>query len=138
VRNVSAKWFLTTTLVISSVLFAAAQLFLQATKHSLQMYDNKYPPNIYHLSYGIAFLVIFYLAAKKGLFSFAPIQKTIHFFSVNSYPIFFIHVLVIFVLTVFMKFHFTWISFFFVVTGITVVIQMILNKMFLLFSPKKI
>lgn len=137
VRNVNTKWFLTTTLIISSILFAAAQFFLQASKHSLQMYNNKYPPNIYHLSYGIAFLVIFYLAAKKGLFSFSPIQKIIHFFSVNSYPIFFIHVLVIYVLTVFMKFHFTWISFFFVVTGITVAIQVVLNKVSFLLTPTK-
>jgi len=130
------KWFMTLTLVISSVLFAASQIFLLSSRHSLQMYSNKYPPNIYHLSYGVAFLILFFLAVKIGLFSYSPVQKIIHFFSINSYPIYFIHVLVIYVLKAFMDFHFTWVSFFFVVAIITVAIQMVLNKISLLLSPK--
>lgn len=137
VRYVGNGWFLAATLFVSSILFSLSQFFLLSSKHSLQMYSNKYPPNIYHLSYGVAFLIIFYLAAKKGLFSFSPVQKVVHFFSVNSYPIYFIHVLITYALIVFVRARFTWISFFLVVAGATAIAQMILNKILFLWSQKK-
>jgi len=122
------KWAFFWVTVFSGVMWVASrQLVLQPLHHSLFMYDNKYPPNIYHLSYGIFCVNVLYLLSRLKTFSFFWIQKAIHFFSVYSYSIFFIHLLVIFVVTVFYHFSFTWITFYLSVTLWSVVVQLLLN-----------
>ena len=117
--------------VIVTVLFfvlyvASGYLVLNPLHHPLRMYGNKYPPNMYHLAYSFFAVNILYFLAHKGVFR--PFEKVIHFYSVNSYPIFFIHVLVIYFLTAFVRMQVNWMVFFLVTIGMTTVIQILLNK----------
>lgn len=67
---------------------------------SIIHYENKYPPNLYHLSYGFVSII--------GLYYFSFIVKKTHgffrslvsFFSKYSYSIFFIHIGIIHYITV--------------------------------------
>lgn len=125
-------WLIT---AISFLLYILLPLLvLKPLGRSLFMYDNKYPPNLYHLSYGVFCVNILYMLSQWRLFSNFIVQKIIHFFSIYSYSIFFIHILVIYVVTVFFHFHFTWVTFFLAVTGITVVVQLLFNKIVYFFS----
>jgi len=74
---------------------------------------------------------------KAKFFLFSPIKVSLSFLSRKSYSLFFIHRLVIYVLTVFYKISFTWISFFVCVLVITIIIQLILTFAGYLFSTAK-
>lgn len=124
---------------LTSIFFAlfliSQQYVLVPLGHSLRMYDNKYPPNIYHLSYCLAGLNILFFLSQRGLFM--RLRRFIHFLSRYSYEIFFLHILVIYVLTVFFHFKFNWVTFFLAVLGITSVVQLGINKMTNIFIDKK-
>ncbi|MBI4973665.1 acyltransferase [Candidatus Roizmanbacteria bacterium] len=122
-KNTFLFWGL--TLGFFAIFLVTQQFVLVPLGHSLRMYDNKYPPNIYHLSYCLAGLNILYFLSQKGLF--AVTRRFIHFLSRYSYEIFFIHILVIFVVTVFFHFPFNWVTFFLAVLGITSLVQVALN-----------
>ncbi len=122
-KNITLFWGLT---VVFFVIFLLTQQFvLVPLGHSLRMYDNKYPPNIYHLSYCLGGLNILFFLSQKGLFTFT--RKFIHFLSRYSYEIYFLHILVIYAVTVFFHFKFNWVIFFLTVLGITSVVQVIFN-----------
>ena len=128
----------TTFLLITSIscllFLVIPPLILKPLGHSLFMYDNKYPPNLYHLSYGIFCVNLLYTFSQWKFFAQKIVQNCIHFFSVYSYTIFFIHILIIYVVTVFFHFQFTWVTFFLTVTVITVVVQLLFNGVSHLFS----
>lgn len=111
-------------------------LVLKPLGHSLFMYDNKYPPNIYHLAYGIGCINILYMLSRWKLFANYIVQTIVNFFSVYSYTIFFIHILVIYVVTVFFHFKFNWVTFFLAVTGITMLTQLLYNGVIQLISSR--
>lgn len=121
----SAVLFWGLTVLFFIIFLITRQFVLVPLGHSLRMYDNKYPPNIYHLSYCLAGLNVLYFLSQKGLFMIT--RRFIHFLSRYSYEIYFLHILVIFVLTVFFHFKFNWVTFFLAVLGITSVVQVILN-----------
>lgn len=119
--------FFWTTFLFGAIFMSTQQLILLPLHHSFSMYYNKYPPNLYHISYSLFAVQILYFLSKKNTFSFSPLQKSIHFFSINSYTLFFIHIIVI--EGVLKWIHPTnWILFFFIVTSISVGIQIALNK----------
>lgn len=122
------KTFWLITIILFLIFILSQQYVLVPLHHSLRMYDNKYPPNIYHLSYGIMGINLLYFFSEKGLFSFSPVRQFVHFFSLHSYSIFFVHILVIYALTMFFRFHFNWITFFLSVLVITFLVQLLLNK----------
>ena len=128
------KLFLLITIISFMLYYLLSQFVLKPLGHSLFMYDNKYPPNIYHLTYGIFCVNGIYMLSQWRLFSNYAAQTIIHFFSTNSYTIFFIHILVIYIVTVFFHFHFTWITFFCTVTGLTMLLQLLYNEVVYLFS----
>ena len=95
---------------------------------SLIQYNNKYPPNFYHLIYGILFIFIIYFLAKKGVFNFKPVKILLVFLSRYSYPLYFVHYLIIYILTVIWQRHFSgWVSFFLWVFIGSLVIQATIN-----------
>jgi len=96
--------------------------------HSLIQYYNKYPPNLYHLSYGIIFIIGLFWLTKRKEFNFFPLKKLLEFLSVNSYSIYFIHILVIYIITVFFKLKLTWVGFFITVLLSTIFVQVVINK----------
>lgn len=132
-KNGALFWGLTVLFFI--IFLATQQLILVPLGHSLRQYDNKYPPNIYHLSYCLGGLNIIYFLSRRGLFVKA--RRYIHFLSRYSYEIFFLHILVIFILTVFFHFKFNWVTFFITVLGVTSVVQLGINKMSNIFIDKK-
>jgi len=118
------KMFLTA--LLSLIIFAACYFIEVKLGHPLTHFSNKYPPNLYHLSYGVFSIIILYLMSSLNLFK--PIQKILNFFSINSYEIFFIHNLVIY-LFVWMNIRFhNWMIFLMVIGGLTVILQILLNK----------
>ena len=95
------KWFAIITLASTLVLFFLSRQYLISINHSLIFTENKYPPNIYYLSYGLFWTtVLYYLYSflqQKELIA-TWLQKIIMFFSLNSYPLFFIHFLYVIML----------------------------------------
>ena len=131
------KLFLGITALSLLLYYILPIVALKPLGHSLYMYDNKYPPNLYHLVYGIFCVNILYILSQWKFFSNTIVQKIFHFFSIYSYSIFFIHIVVIYIVTVPFHFHFNWITFFLAVTGITVLVQLAVNKSIYLFSTLK-
>lgn len=121
------KLFVWVTLLFGAIFLITQQYVLLPLHHSFSMYNNKYPPNLYHIAYSLFAVNIIYFLSQKKLFSSSLVQRSIHFFSVNSYPLFFIHIIVID--GVWKWIHPTnWILFFLIVTYISVIIQMGLNR----------
>lgn len=128
VRYQEKKWFFPATIIFSLILFLVLRQILVFNHHSLIQYDNKYPPNLYHLIYGVFSIALLYYLSLKGVFNFSPLKKLIIFLSKYSYTIFFIHYLVIFSLTAILKLKFNWISFFLTVFFLSISIQWSYNK----------
>lgn len=122
---------------ISFFAFVVLYFLQKYLNHSTVQYYNKYPPNLYHLAFCVWSTIAVYWIAKKGLFSFSPIKQILSFISKNSYSLFFVHYCVIFFLTVFTKIKFGWISFFIVVTVVSLIIQLVISKGLHLFSTLK-
>jgi len=95
--------------------------------HSLIHYYNKYPPNLYHLSYGISFTIGLFWLAKREVFNFFLLKKMLDFLSINSYSVYFIHYLIIYVLFVITKIKFNWVTFFLYVLALSIIIQLLIN-----------
>jgi len=95
------RWFTIITLGSALVLFFLSRQYLISINHSLVFTENKYPPNIYYLSYGLFWTtVLYYLYSflqQKELIA-TWLQKVIIFFSLNSYYLFFIHFLYVIML----------------------------------------
>jgi fucose 4-O-acetylase-like acetyltransferase len=80
------NWLIILTLVISIVMF----YILRILHYSTVLRANKYPPNLYYLSYGLFW--IFVLIRSINLKKSNPIVKqTITFISLNSYLLFYLH-----------------------------------------------
>ncbi len=116
------------SLLISLIICLFFLVVEQLTNHSLILYDNKYPPNIYFLSYGIFVTMLLFFMGKYGDTIF---HKFIHFLSIHSYSIYFVHyfILVLISYTVLYKWHFSWYSYFAVVLVITFIAQIGINKL---------
>ncbi|MFH0773608.1 MAG: acyltransferase [bacterium] len=131
------KLFWLVTIGFFALYYLLPILVLKPLGHTLYMYNNKYPPNLYHLAYGVFCVNILYMLSRWKLFSRYVVQTVVNFFSTYSYTIFFIHILVIYVVTVFFHFKFTWVTFFCAVTGITILVQLLYNGVVYLFSTLK-
>ncbi len=84
------------TLAFSSLAFFLSRDILLGQHKTLVLTENKYPPNLYYLSYGIFFTTIFYyfhIVINKNEFYKNHIQKWFNFLSNHSYSLFFIHFL---------------------------------------------
>jgi len=120
--------FFWTTFLFGAVFLSTQQLVLLPLHHSFSMYYNKYPPNLYHISYSLFAVNILYYLSRIKLFASKLVQTIIHFFSVNSYQIFFIHIIVIEAVWKWIRPN-NWILFFAIVTYLSVLTQIGFNKM---------
>ncbi len=88
-----------TTIILSA--------YLLSTNYSLLFIDNKYPPNLYYLLYGVA-----WISGLWFVLSFIDLKKKawniVRFFSINSYSIFFIHFWVFTFMKVVLKLDLHW------------------------------
>jgi peptidoglycan/LPS O-acetylase OafA/YrhL len=132
------KKFIIVTLFFGIIYFATAQFVLMPAHHSLSMYSNKYPPNLYHIAYSLFALNILYLLSKYKLFASSLVQSVISYFSLNSYTIYFIHILVIegAVRILNMK-RIHWVLFFAIVAYVSVLIQLAYDALLRKMEAKK-
>lgn len=122
------KLFVWVTLLFGAIFLITQQYILLPLHHSFSMYNNKYPPNLYHIAYSLFAVNIIYFLSQKKLFSSPLVHNVVNFFSTNSYTLFFIHIIVID--GVWKWIHPTnWILFFLLVTYISVMIQIGFNKL---------
>lgn len=115
--------------VLSLLIYGLAYLLEAKIGHTLTHYANKYPPTIYQLSYGVFWTILLYQLSKKNIFRFFNFDKFLNFFSINSYELFFIHILVIFVFSWLKIRFFHWTIFFAVIMFLSIMIQLMINKM---------
>ncbi len=91
------------TLAISAALLFAISAFVLWTRGaSLTQYDNKYPPNLYHLSYGLLVTGALWWASQAGAFRQKQIGALISYLSRYSYSIYFIHFLILYIFVSFL------------------------------------
>lgn len=122
------RWLYPVILIIPAIVFFGSYLILNQAGQPLSFYANKYPPNLYFLSYGVLASAVFYIASRVGFFSIIP-RQIVAFFSINSYSIYFVHFILI---LLFVKYGnikiFSWWQFFFVIITLTVVVQLGINS----------
>lgn len=120
--------------VVGFLVFLWSRSLVSNLGHNLTQFYNKYPPNIYHISYGIFSTLVLYFISKKNIFKILGLEGFLNFLSINSYPLFFVHNLAIFVLLwVGVKFS-NWFSFFLVVFGLSSAVVLLMQTSQIVFS----
>lgn len=115
--------------LVFGLIFIVTRLIEIKIGHNLTHFGNKYPPTLYHLSYGVVSVIVLYWLSKKNVFTFLGFDKFLNFLSVNSYPIFFTHSLAIF-LFIWLKIKFpNWFTLFLGISSVSFLTQIILNKL---------
>ena len=122
-KNNQKKLFLTAGL--SLILFLILRQVEINIGHNLTQYENKYPPTLYHLSFGVFWVIILHWLSEKNLFSFLKFDRLLYFLSVHSYPIFFTHLLAIFVIQWLHLMPPNWPIFFVEIFGLSVITQIL-------------
>ena len=129
VRYESKKWFLPAIITTFLSLYIASRAFLLYSGDTLTLTENKYPPNIYYLSYGIFLMLLLYSIYKKYSSKIGFIQKYFDYFSTYSYSLFFIHFLILYYFLDFTEYEkMQWWGLFGIIIIISVVAQSILNR----------
>lgn len=132
-KNETNKWLIPPLTMVSLAAFLASFFVLQNAGLSLAQYANKYPPNLYHLSFGLLGTGILYMLSSTFLFTWNPLKKLLVYISLHSYSIYFIHFLII---HIFINFFSTaihalgWGGFFAVLMIGSLTIQEGINKLF--------
>jgi peptidoglycan/LPS O-acetylase OafA/YrhL len=127
VNNHNKKSFMRIMAIISTLLFFTSYYLEVLTNHKLGMYENKYPPTIYFLSYGILMTILLYLLSKLIMKS-KLLTSFFAFLSVYSYPMYFIHYTILIVLATQVRFFTHWSIFFLTILTVTIAIQVGINK----------
>lgn len=97
--------------------------------HNISQFANKYPPTLFHLSFGMFSTVIIYKLSKRGLFNNEVLKKILNFFSINSYPLYFIHIIILLVFGwLGLIKQLNWFSFFLIIVGLSSGILMLLRS----------
>lgn len=117
--------------MITVCAFLLSYLFLWLNNYSLLHYHNKYPPNIYHLTFGLVSTFILYYLTRWNIFSLFNLDKLLYFLSIHSYTIYFIHFFVISVVRQFsFVTQFDWMSFTAIIFVVTILLQRLANYCF--------
>lgn len=114
--------------LISLIIFLVTRLIEIKIGHNLSQFSNKYPPTIYHLSYGIFSTIIIAWLSKKNIFVYFNFDKFLYFLSINSYSLFFIHIFVMYYLNWLNLKTGNWFTFFFIILLASSAIQLALNE----------
>jgi len=137
IKNENKKQFFLFTSIIGIVVFIGLRLFLGKFNHTLVLQYNKYPPNIYYLSYGVTCVtMLYYFFSKINIWQ--PVKNCIYFFSRYSYEIFFSHWFVLYVISkIFPYWNWSYLQFTTLVFTTTIIVQLLLNKVIFLLGNKK-
>lgn len=134
------KWFFPVIIPATFLVFILLRHLQSLLDHSLLQYDNKYPPNLYHLSYGFFSVSLLYFLCKKRIFGLPGIKQLFLFLSKHSYTIYFVHYLLLLMFTTFTyknDWKFSAVNFFAVILTTTLITQVTLNKTIYFFSTLK-
>lgn len=129
-------------LIFFLILFGILYLVQELRGATTIFIHNKYPPNLFYLSYGV-FVTIVLTRIMKPIGTFAPIFSILHFFSKNSYQIYFVHYIVLTGIAVSLPNNaWHWTTFTLAVITFTVFLQYLLiiitKKVSLLRNPYRI
>jgi surface polysaccharide O-acyltransferase-like enzyme len=127
IDNVKNKRLMISVAILSAIVFFVTQVSERNMGHNLSQYANKYPPTIYHISFGIFWIIVLWGLAKKNFFSVLRFDRLLHFLSVNSYSLYFIHVLVMYTIDWLRVKPPTWPLFFLEIIVGSSLIQLALN-----------
>jgi peptidoglycan/LPS O-acetylase OafA/YrhL len=126
-RYENRRFFYPFTTFATGLIFLTLYFSRNFFGNSFLLIGNKYPPDLYYLSYGMLAITLIYYLTKKGIFDF--LQKPISFLSFHSYPIFFIHLLLVIAFSEFMNIRLLpWWGFFTITFTLAVVIQIGFGK----------
>lgn len=104
-------------------------MLLNYMHHTTNLFQNKYPPNLFYLSWGMTLTPILIWFSLKGLFHWKPVNWSIHYASRYSYDFFFIHYIIIEVLVIYaVQAKIPWPLFFGIVVIATYLVQMMFTK----------
>ena len=96
VQHIKGRWTFLYISLLSLVGFLVSRYILLQIDHTLTLTENKYPPNLYYVSYGVLMTTVIYWlhqAADKAHVVPSGITKVFNFMSAYSYSLFFIHFL---------------------------------------------
>lgn len=123
------KWFYPLTLTVSGIVYALGYLQRLSINASPSFFDNKYPPNLYFIAFGIFSTILILFLVRKIVMP-QTLSIFLQFMSTNSYSLYFIHYCVLNVaLYALPKFPFTWYTFFPFVLIPSMLIQIGLNRL---------
>ncbi|MBI3980719.1 acyltransferase [Candidatus Microgenomates bacterium] len=112
-------------------IFVILLVFFGLTDRSLIFRTHKYPPDLYYLAYSLGLTLFSIVLGKIKFFAHPIISRSFFYLSTNSYPLFFIHIIV---LDFFFKnlrnyyFFSSWIVQFLTVLFLSVIIKMLIDK----------
>lgn len=110
------------------IIFFILRLIEIRIGHNLTQFENKYPPTLYHLSYGIFSIIVIFWLSQKNVFSYFYFDRFLYFLSINSYSLYFIHILAMYSLNWLNLKTNNWFTFFLLILGISLIIQIVLNR----------
>ncbi|HUQ85747.1 MAG TPA: acyltransferase [Candidatus Limnocylindrales bacterium] len=129
VLNEQKNKFLIYLATFSGLVFVLSYYAEIIASHNLGMYENKYPPTIYFLAYGILIVILIYALSILILRS-NILTKSLSFLSLYSYSIYFIHYTILAILVKNIKyFNFNWFTFSISVIVPTIIIQIGINSL---------
>ena len=116
--------------VTGLITFIASFIVLNTYDLPIMLFKNKYPPNLFVISYGMIWIGFLYFIYNVYLIRKNYLNAVTTYFSRHSYSLYFIHSLVILALTVF-NFHkiFSWPIFFIIVLGFSFIVQEVINRL---------
>jgi len=123
------KYVLLGSLFLS--LFLVLFVIYGLTGRSLIFREHKYPPDLYYLTYSLGLTMFSIILSKAKIFSRPLIKRLFLYISINSYPLFFIHIIV---LDFFFKnlrgFYLfsNWIIQFLIITSISILLKILIDK----------
>ena len=117
------RFFLPVLFLILFFLFVVSYQIERFIHHHTGLFQNKYPPNLYFLLYGMCAIIVLYFLTRFVLLN-KQMTSIIHFFSRYSYSLYFIHYIVLIVgASLLHIFLFNWFTFFVSILSATVAIQ---------------
>lgn len=124
------NWFFPSIIVISFGIFIISRALLMNAGDTLTLTENKYPPNIFYLSYGVFLMLFLYILHQKYGSAIGFFQKYFDFLSKYSYSIFFIHFLILYYFLDFTPYKkMQWWGLFIAVFCLTIIVQLGINKL---------
>ena len=123
--------FIVISIVVGFLVYFFGRYLLSMQGKTTVFTENKYPPNIYYLAYGLFWITILYTFHNKFSIFIKPIQPFFNFMSRHSYSLFFIHFFYLSIITSSFSYKtISWWTLSIILLIISVVTQIGLNYLF--------